>query len=367
MSLFFFQSLLLSASIKREGESPTASPHSSATEDLHHSDRYQTFLRVRANRQTRLNARIGKMKRRKQDEGQVCPLCNRPLAGSEQEMSRHVEHCLSKREGSCMAEDDAVDIEHENSNRFEEYEWCGQKRIRATTLLEGGFRGSGFVMCSGKENPDSDADLDVDGDDTLEYGKPQYPWGAEGQGSVVLDHHARYTEADVIPCTGEEPGEAKEREALRGAVLKQVWAQAWGSLYSFPFPSGGPPSTRITPEFSKWASDAEMPSTSNGESSKQEAMQKTCKNSDIEKITEDSAVTTFEALKARVRELERQLSRGDRYKCLICMDSYSMPLTSIQCWHVHCEECWLRTLGAKKLCPQCNTITAPGDLRRIYL
>lgn len=267
--------------------------------------REETFLRVRANRQTRLNARIGKMKRRKQDEGQ--------------------------REGSCMAEDDAVDIEHENSNRFEEYEWCGQKRIRATTLLEGGFRGSGFVMCSGKENPDSDADLDVDGDDTLEYGKPQY------------------TEADVIPCTGEEPGEAKEREALRGAVL-----------------NGGPPSTRITPEFSKWASD-EMPSTSNGESSKQEAMQKTCKNSDIEKITEESAVTTFEALKARVRELERQLSRGDRYKCLICMDSYSMPLTSIQCWHVHCEECWLRTLGAKKLCPQCNTITAPGDLRRIYL
>ncbi|XP_009086908.1 E3 ubiquitin-protein ligase RNF220 isoform X4 [Serinus canaria] len=297
------KSILLSASIKREGDSPTASPHSS--DDIHHSDRYQTFLRVRANRQTRLNARIGKMKRRKQDEGQ--------------------------REGSCMTEDDSVDIENENGNRFEEYEWCGQKRIRATTLLEGGFRGSGFIMCSGKENPDSDADLDVDGDDTLEYGKPQY------------------TEADIIPCTGEEPGEAKEREALRGAVL-----------------NGGTPSTRITPEFSKWASD-EMPSTSNGESSKQETMQKTCKNSDIEKITEDSAVTTFEALKARVRELERQLSRGDRYKCLICMDSYTMPLTSIQCWHVHCEECWLRTLGAKKLCPQCNTITSPGDLRRIYL
>ncbi|NXM51315.1 RN220 ligase, partial [Gymnorhina tibicen] len=302
------KSILLSASIKREGDSPTASPHSS--DDIHHSDRYQVsrwmLLLVSAlGREPAHPTRIGKMKRRKQDEGQ--------------------------REGSCMTEDDSVDIENENSNRFEEYEWCGQKRIRATTLLEGGFRGSGFIMCSGKENPDSDADLDVDGDDTLEYGKPQY------------------TEADIIPCTGEEPGEAKEREALRGAVL-----------------NGGTPSTRITPEFSKWASD-EMPSTSNGESSKQETMQKTCKNSDIEKITEDSAVTTFEALKARVRELERQLSRGDRYKCLICMDSYTMPLTSIQCWHVHCEECWLRTLGAKKLCPQCNTITSPGDLRRIYL
>ncbi|XP_041446371.1 E3 ubiquitin-protein ligase RNF220 isoform X5 [Xenopus laevis] len=292
--------------------------------------REETFLRVRANRQTRLNARIGKMKRRKQDDGQVCPLCSQPLSGSEEEMSRHVELCLAKRE-TCMNEDDSVDIENENGNRFEEYEWCGQKRIRATTLLEGGFRGSGFVMCGSKENHDSDADLDVDGDDTLEYGK------------------AQYTEADIIPCTGEEPGEAKEREALRGAVL-----------------NGGTPSTRITTEFSKWASD-EMPSTSNGESSKQETMQKTCKNSEIEKITEESAVTTFEALKARIRELERQLSRGDRYKCLICMDSYTMPLTSIQCWHVHCEECWLRTLGAKKLCPQCNTITSPGDLRRVYL
>ncbi|XP_026792701.1 E3 ubiquitin-protein ligase RNF220a isoform X6 [Pangasianodon hypophthalmus] len=303
------KSLLLSVHIKREGESPVISPLSS--DDPHHSDRYQTFLRVRANRQTRLNARIGKLKRRKPEDGQ--------------------------REGGM--EDDQADMEGENGTRFEEYEWCGQKRIRATSLLEGGFRGTGFAMCSTKESHDSDADLDVDGDDTLEYGKAH-----------------RYTEADIIPCSGEDQGETKEREALRGAVL-----------------NGGMPSNRITPEFSKWASD-EMPSTSNGESSKQEAssaststVPRTCKNSEIEKITEDSTGTTLDALKARIRELEKQILRGDRYKCLICMDSYTAPLTSIQCWHVHCEECWLRTLGNKKLCPQCNTITSPGDLRRVYL
>ncbi|KAM9500397.1 E3 ubiquitin-protein ligase RNF220a isoform 2-T2 [Clarias gariepinus] len=329
------KSLLLSVHIKREGESPVISPLSS--DDPHHSDRYQTFLRVRANRQTRLNvgdlcwrrrygkdvprdvplapyclhdARIGKLKRRKPEDGQ--------------------------REGGM--DDDQADMEGENGTRFEEYEWCGQKRIRATSLLEGGFRGTGFAMCSAKESHDSDADLDVDGDDTLEYGK------------------AQYTEADIIPCSGEDQGETKEREALRGAVL-----------------NGGMPSNRITPEFSKWASD-EMPSTSNGESSKQEAsssstssVPRTCKNSEIEKITEDSTGTTLDALKARIRELEKQILRGDRYKCLICMDSYTAPLTSIQCWHVHCEECWLRTLGNKKLCPQCNTITSPGDLRRVYL
>ncbi|XP_035279543.1 E3 ubiquitin-protein ligase RNF220a isoform X3 [Anguilla anguilla] len=385
------KSLLLSVHIKREGGSPTVSPLSS--DDLHHSDRYQTFLRVRANRQTRLNARIGKMKRRKPEDGQVCPLCSAPLAGTEEEMSRHVEQCLFKREGACGADDDSADVDGENGTPFEEYEWCGQKRVRATSLLEGGFRGTGFATCSTKESHDSDADLDVDGDDTLEYGK------------------AQYTEADIIPCSGEDQGEAREREALRGAVL-----------------NGGTPSNRIAAEFSKWASD-EMPSTSNGESSQQDASasssastQRTCKNSDIEKITEDSTATTLEALKARIRELEKQILRGDRYKCLICMrkrfqtgaedknlgpawlqperresakplplsiyclyrgyvvscggrkrtlparrESYTMPLASIQCWHVHCEECWLRTLGNKKLCPQCNTITSPGDLRRVYL
>ncbi|XP_059200358.1 E3 ubiquitin-protein ligase RNF220a isoform X6 [Centropristis striata] len=312
------KSMLLSVHIKREGESPVVSPLSS--EDAHHSDRYQTFLRVRANRQTRLNARIGKMKRRKPEEG-------------------------GQREGA-LGDDDSADMDGENGRGFEEYEWAGQKRIRATALLEGGFRGTGFATCSIKESAaDSDADLDVDGDDTLEYGK------------------AQYTEADIIPCSGagEDQGEAREREALRGAVL-----------------NGGMPSNRITPEFSKWASD-EMPSTSNGECSKTDpstpsssssssCAPRTCKNSEIEKVTEEeSTATTMEALKARIRELERQILRGDRYKCLICMDSYTMPLTSIQCWHVHCEECWLRTLGNKKLCPQCNTITSPGDLRRVYL
>ncbi|XP_062849964.1 E3 ubiquitin-protein ligase RNF220a isoform X2 [Trichomycterus rosablanca] len=353
------KSLLLSVHIKREGESPVISPLSS--DDPHHSDRYQTFLRVRANRQTRLNvgdlccrrrytkdaprdvalapfclrdARIGKLKRRKPEDGQVCPLCSTPLEGTVEEMNRHVEECLLKRDGGM--DDDQADMDSENGTRFEEYEWCGQKRIRATSLLEGGFRGTGFAMCSAKESHDSDADLDVDGDDTLEYGK------------------AQYTEADIIPCSGEDHGETKEREALRGAVL-----------------NGGMPSNRITPEFSKWASD-EMPSTSNGESSKQEAsasinVPRTCKNSEIDKITEDSTGTTLDALKARIRDLEKQILRGDRYKCLICMDSYTAPLTSIQCWHVHCEECWLRTLGNKKLCPQCNTITSPGDLRRVYL
>lgn len=44
---------------------------------------------------------------------------------------------LLQKEGGGVDENDDI-----NSHEvFEEYEWAGQTRIRATSLLEGGFRG----------------------------------------------------------------------------------------------------------------------------------------------------------------------------------------------------------------------------------
>uniref|UniRef100_A0A3P9JP65 E3 ubiquitin-protein ligase RNF220 n=1 Tax=Oryzias latipes TaxID=8090 RepID=A0A3P9JP65_ORYLA len=150
-----------------------------------------------------------------------------------------------------------------------------------------------------KEFRDSDVDLDVDGDDTLEYGKVQYP---------LQEKHKQ------------------EKRRKQNMVSFNV-CLTHTACFSLPV----------------------------------------CASVCVSRPSEDSTLTTLDALKARIRDLEKQLSKGDRFKCLICMDTYTTPLTSIQCWHVHCEECWLRTLGAKKLCPQCNTITSPGDLRRVFL
>lgn len=47
---------------------------------------------------------------------------------------------MCQREGT-LGDDDSADMDGENGRGFEEYEWAGQKRIRATALLEGGFRG----------------------------------------------------------------------------------------------------------------------------------------------------------------------------------------------------------------------------------
>lgn len=74
----------------------------------------------------------------------------------------------------------------------------------------------------------------------------------------------------------------------------------------------------------------------------------------------------IESLKAKIREYEQQIKNKGNV-CIVCMDDFKIPVVSICCWHVHCEECWLRTLGARKLCPQCNMITSSADLRRIYM
>lgn len=59
---------------------------------------------------------------------------------------------------------------------------------------------------------------------------------------------------------------------------------------------------------------------------------------------EESTATTMEALKARIRELERQIQRGDRYKCLICMVSVHMaahpPLMADGVTSSMCKTLW---------------------------
>jgi len=79
-------------------------------------------------------------------------------------------------------------------------------------------------------------------------------------------------------------------------------------------------------------------------------------------INESNPKKLIQHLKDKVKSLEENSNR-----CLICLEHYRVPLVSINCWHVHCEKCWLAALGSLKLCPQCKVITSPNDLRKIYL
>eukprot|EP01118_Nematostelium_gracile_P000768 TRINITY_DN10776_c0_g1_i1.p1 TRINITY_DN10776_c0_g1~~TRINITY_DN10776_c0_g1_i1.p1 ORF type:complete len:373 (+),score=87.00 TRINITY_DN10776_c0_g1_i1:45-1121(+) len=80
---------------------------------------------------------------------------------------------------------------------------------------------------------------------------------------------------------------------------------------------------------------------------------------------EQVPMSMVDLLKIKINEQQALISKCP--KCLICLEAYEVPLVSVECWHVHCEKCWLSSLGAKKLCPQCKVITSASDLRRIFL
>ncbi|XP_068627348.1 E3 ubiquitin-protein ligase RNF220-like [Battus philenor] len=84
-------------------------------------------------------------------------------------------------------------------------------------------------------------------------------------------------------------------------------------------------------------------------------------------LVEASAETRIRALKAKIKELEQRQNSALDAKCLICLGPHISPAVSIQCWHVYCEVCWLQSLKAKKICPQCNAITSTQHLRRIFM
>lgn len=306
-------------SIRKGRESPTIEAAS--------HQRYETYQRIKCNRQSRLSSR-SRNKKKKPEEA-VCPICNEKLTGTAQELNEHADLCLKRKEE--IIEDDHVDVEGDDSGeQYEEYTWMGETRIRATTMLQGGFAASGFQLSSRRLSIDEDVDLNVDGDDTEFYGRPQY------------------SEVDVIPCSVDEPEENRQRQALRGAIL------------------GG----AVGPS-AETSSERETVSESSYETNPSNSHSSFNQNSDVENPSVDprdmnsSSQSIISALKCRLKEKEGKLE--EKHKCLICMESYKVPLTSVQCWHVHCEQCWLKTLGAKKLCPQCNMITSPSDLRRIFL
>ncbi|KAL8622553.1 hypothetical protein ACOMHN_034216 [Nucella lapillus] len=299
---------ILPSSLGRKGKD-SPSPDAAARA------RFETYLQIRTKRQSRLNARSRNRKRRLDEATSTCPICNVRLTGTIEELNGHAELCLRKqRQGE--GEEEAVDVEGDGGEQYEEYSWAGTTRIRASTLLPGGLAAAGFQTC---KRTSEDEDLNVDGDDSEEYGRPQF------------------TENDLIPLSSND-AEGRERLALRGAMLGD----------------------REAARFAAQSAASREPSTSGAEN---DLPLDLCQS---ESGSTPAQGTVAAALAARVKELTDSC-HSDKQHCLICTKPYDKPLVSIRCWHVLCERCWFHTLGLKKLCPQCSVITSPSDLRRIFL
>lgn len=69
----------------------------------------------------------------------------------------------------------------------------------------------------------------------------------------------------------------------------------------------------------------------------------------------------------KTNNLKIKIKLEDKSKCSKCLKSLKEPVVNVGCWHVQCEKCWLGSLGTKKCCSLCGTLTVPSDLRRVFL
>lgn len=262
-------------------------------------------------------------------------MCN--VSFPENEIQPHAEACLRRNNSNEVngrrdrdSNDEHSSNDEDVGEEYEEYEWAGQKRVRVSSLLPGGYAaiGIGQIVTNGTTSgsahhqDDEDEDLNVDEDDTQIYGPTQY-----GENDVIA------------PVVSLENGESDVTSYMRKLITG---------------------SSANKTEHNK--NDTTFISLDNSE----ESLASTSSTAVIVDATSPAHYQQIiDSLKFKLRQYENHVS--SKYKCLICLDDYRNPAISVSCWHVHCEQCWLRSLGARKLCPQCNLITTPKDLRRIYM
>lgn len=120
---------------------------------------------------------------------QTCFICNERLYGDLEAVNLHIDNCLSQPNREEHDDDEEEDIidddedestatrqaqQQQQSNGWEEYEWAGQVRVRATAMMEGGYGGAGFATSSKRDEDEDEEDLDVEDDDAAQFGESQY-------------------------------------------------------------------------------------------------------------------------------------------------------------------------------------------------
>ncbi|TPX62438.1 hypothetical protein SpCBS45565_g07030 [Spizellomyces sp. 'palustris'] len=102
-------------------------------------------------------------------DGNTCFMCGDVLPTDSEMVNRHIDQCLAAQmAGPATTSDDT-----NGGQMWEEYEWAGQTRVRATAMLEGGLAASGFSVHK-KTDEDTDEEIDIDDDGTGEFGESQY-------------------------------------------------------------------------------------------------------------------------------------------------------------------------------------------------
>lgn len=222
---------------------------------------------------------LSQLKNRKRKiEDRSCPICSKFIT---EDLQLHVDLCLKKQEQTSDESDDEIDV-------GESYSWCGQTRVRATTLIEGGLSSTGIGTCVSKLNEDEDTEVNIDGDDESQvFGCAQY---SERDVILLNKDDQRLRElviGDEVPSTSRELREENNQNVANNASSRST-----------------------TPGSEKMDCDSEKLNLSD--------------------VVDHSSNQIIESLKAKIREYENFIK--NKPKCLICLDDFKIPVVSVGCW-----------------------------------
>ncbi|KAF9928968.1 hypothetical protein FBU30_002024 [Linnemannia zychae] len=326
------------------------------------------------------------------DSPATCFICNERLFGSLDDINAHIDSCLINPQpsrhdsntgggysssgantpisgGASERSSTATTPNARMTDSFEEYTWAGQTRIRATALFEGGMSSLGSGSKTVQE--DIDDDLNVEDDEDDEYGEAQFTErdvvlniedpDTDELREIVMESTTAVQRAPPSPPLAAREAQRRNRDVDRDVDIEDLGDDP-GDVDDDPVDEDEEIDLEGDDDgqdFShKHTRHYQQQHTSLVEDQRVDALMSSA-------LTSGDTRLLIEALRSKVKQLE--LANKNVPTCLICLEPYTVPLTSIVCWHVHCEACWMQTLGSKKLCPQCQKITLPKDLRRIYL
>ncbi|RKP14501.1 hypothetical protein BJ684DRAFT_15173 [Piptocephalis cylindrospora] len=214
-----------------------------------------------------------------------CFMCGMTLPGEDLEaVNTHIDTCLGGGQPSSRIEESetmtTAQDGMETQSDFLEYTWAGETRIRATALSGSiSQSSSGSAVSDSRTTAEVDeGDVNVDDDDTQQYGSSQY-----GERDLEMEM---------------EEDDEEEEEVVQETEPRESGFNSHAS----------PSMTESLVVQSLKARIRELEQS----------------------YSHDHGVSSVQGRSSGGG------SRRSELKCLICMDGYKEPAASIVCWHVHC-------------------------------
>ncbi|KAF8450652.1 hypothetical protein L210DRAFT_3469776 [Boletus edulis BED1] len=258
--------------------------------------------------------------------GTICPVCSQPVHGDRDVVEAHVDACLAYESRRAQVEQErerTIGLVRGNENADLDVDidtgWgvAAEGSVFTRVITNANLRGTGIHIR--RSTMDTEDDIDIDGTDHDVFGDAQF-----GEQDVLVESGV---DVDV---------DGVEHVHQRSDHDRQIQVTSSTDVSSSSRPRG---------------SDEDM-----------------VEMAILTARSRGDSLALIVALEAKLDAMVclPPLSPSPP-TCRICLSPYVDPTVSTGCWHTCCATCWLRCLGATKLCPMCQRITGASELRRVYL